>query len=391
MIKNKTQNDCSGCGACVNVCPVNAILMTQDESGFNIPVVNLSSCIDCGKCNTVCMYEVVDKSGLYQSPLKAFIAWNNSIVLRKQSTSGGLFSVIAHYIISKGGVVYGCAWTKDLSVHHVRVVNEDGLNAFKKSKYIESNTERTFSDVKKDLSSGLKVLYSGTPCQIAGLKLYLGKDYENLITIDLVCEGVPSQLIFHEYIKSIEAKEKSKVIKYTFRDYSEKMHSACITYELDNSKKVSERLGISFFSRLFYSLKINRLSCYKCLYSTSERTGDFTLSDFWGIEDTYPELRNERKYGISMVLCNTEKSVDLFNKLKQDIWYKQVSIERAIESDIRLRGAINKPIARDVIYDELLNYVFNYIDKKYCRTIKSLIYRFVPDSLINCAKKIAGK
>ena len=138
-------------------------------------------------------------------------------------------------------------------------------------------------------------------------------------------------------------------------------------------------------------MKINRLSCYKCLYSTSERTGDFTLSDFWGIEDTYPELRNERKYGISMVLCNTEKSVDLFNKLKQDIWYKQVSIERAIESDIRLRGAINKPIARDVIYDELLNYGFNYIVKKYCRSIKSLIYRFVPDSLINCAKKIAGK
>lgn len=388
MIVNKTQSNCSGCRACEQICPVDAISMTRDRDGFIIPLVNTDKCINCSKCNCVCMYETENNVRIFHRSLSAFIAWDNSVELRTQSTSGGLFSVIARYIINNGGVVYGCAWTTDLSVSHIRVADSDGLNALKKSKYIESDTSKTFSEVKKDLELGLCVLYSGTPCQIAGLKFFLGKEYENLYTVDLVCEGVPSQLIFKKYVKYIETKEKSKVVKFTFRDYSEKKQSSCITYELSNSKKISERLGLSFFFRLFYSLKINRLSCYECLYSKAQRTGDFTLSDFWGIEDTYPELKKERKLGINMVLCNTTKALDLFDSIKLNIWYRPVSIERAIESDIRLRGAISKPDVRDVIYEELHNEGFSYIGKKYCHSIKRSLYKIAPDFLINSIKKI---
>ena len=389
MIENKIQNNCSGCRACEQICPVHAITMTEDAEGFRIPIVDESICIDCGKCNKVCMYDeastIVD---VFDIPNKAYVAWNNSNQLRKESTSGGLFSVIATCILKNNGVVYGCAWTSSLTVHHTRITTLSGLSALKKSKYVESDTEHTFSEVRKDLQEGRTVLYSGVPCQIAGLKYFLGKEYDNLYTIDLVCEGVPSPLIFKKYLEWIEKKEKSKVVNFMFRDYSEKLQSPCISYQLENSRKISVRLGQSFFFRLFYELKINRMTCYNCLYSKSERVGDFTLSDFWGIENTYPEMKIERKLGINLVLCNSDKALRLFDSFKHNLWFKDVSIERAIESDIRLRGAILKPEDRDLIYSELVNFGFDYIGKKYCRSFRGFLYKIVPDCLINMIRKI---
>lgn len=392
MIEHKSQINCSGCRACEQVCPVHAITMSLDTEGFRVPIVDETICIDCGKCNKVCMYDDASKIvDVFNVSLKAHVAWNNSINMRKESTSGGLFSVIATCILKDNGVVYGCAWTPNLTVHHTRITTLSDLIALKKSKYIESDTEHTFSEVRKDLQDGRVVLYSGTPCQIAGLKYFLGKEYDNLYTIDLVCEGVPSPLIFKKYLEWIEKKEKRKVVNFMFRDYSEKLQSACISYQLENSKKKSVRLGQSFFSRLFYELKINRLACYNCRYSKPERVGDFTLSDFWGIETTFPEMKKERKFGINLVLCNSDKAIRLFDSFKQDLWLKEVSVERALESDIRLRGAISKPDVRNVIYRELANSGFDYIGKKYCRSFKGLIYNVVPDCLINMVRKIIKK
>lgn len=392
MIENKIQNNCSGCRACEQVCPVQAITMTDDKEGFRVPIVNVSVCVNCGKCNNVCMYDNAPyKVHVFEQPRKAYVAWNRSLQLRKESTSGGLFSVIATCILKKDGVVYGCAWATDLTVHHIRITTLSGLSALKKSKYIESDTEHTFSEVKKDLHEGKIVLYSGTPCQIAGLKYFLGKEYDNLYTIDLVCEGVPSPLIFKKYLQWIEKKEKCKVVNFMFRDYSEKLQSACISYQLENSRKISVRLGQSFFFRLFYELKINRLSCYTCLYSKPERVGDFTLSDFWGIENTYPEMKKERKCGINLVLCNSDKALRLFDTVKENLWFKEVSVERALGSDIRLRGTISKPEVRNVIYSELANSGFDYIGRKYCRSPKDIFYRILPDCLINMIRIFINK
>lgn len=308
---------CCGCGACSNACPVDAIQMTEDSAGFLYPHVNDSLCIRCGKCADVCVFAVNGK-GAHGAPTVYAAALRDREIL-KQSSSGGIFTALANAILDKGGVVFGAAWTDDLTVSHVCVTDTATLGKLRGSKYVQSSTGSAFRQVRQLLKAGTCVCYSGTPCQIAGLKAYLGEDYDNLLTVDIVCHGVPSMKMLRDDLSFVSGGNLSEIRDVKFRDKrygwgtkgSFIKGGATIKYNADTSPYY------------FYFLKgeVYRESCYRCRFPSEGRQGDITLGDYWGIRqetihqmgDTDPDL------GVSCVLVNSEKGTEWFAQIKNTL------------------------------------------------------------------------
>lgn len=300
------KEDCCGCGACLNTCPKQAISMKEDECGFLYPMIDESLCVRCGKCKTVCAFQKKEKSN---SPVACYAAISNNTDQASRSASAGIFAAIAEGVIKNDGIIYGAAFSEDWGVHHISVDNLCELTALQGSKYAQSETGRAFFEAKEELKTGRQVLFSGTPCQIDGFKEYLGKEYENLITVDIVCHGVPSMRMLQTYLKTLENKYGGKITAFTFRDKSigwGKNGSTII-----NGKKI--RIWESASSYLFYfgQGSLCRASCYHCPYTCSSRPADMTIGDYWGIEKQHPELLAKRGWdetkGISLILVNTQK------------------------------------------------------------------------------------
>ena len=213
LFENK--KDCCACGACLNICPKEAISLKQDEYGFLYPEIDEYLCIRCELCKKVCAFQNVEEDNV---PISTFAAISKNRNQAKNSASGGIFAAIAQYVINNNGIVYGAAFDDSWNVKHIGIEHIEDLIKLQGSKYTQSNTDTTFIEVKKMLALGKQVLYSGTPCQIAGLKKYLGKDYTNLITIDIICHGVPSNKMFKDYLSYLEAKNNAKIQNFKFRD-----------------------------------------------------------------------------------------------------------------------------------------------------------------------------
>ena len=296
---------CCGCGACVNVCPRDAIAMRADKAGFLYPAVDPALCVECGKCVGVCVFPEKQK-GANGEPAVYAAAIKDSAVLR-ESSSGGVFTALAEAVLEEGGAVFGAAWTDDLAVAHIGVDNKADLAKLRGSKYVQSETGDTFRQVKALLTEGRQVFYTGTPCQIAGLKAYLGRDYENLLTADLVCHGVPSLRMLRDDLAYVSGGDVSRIRDIRFRDKrygwgtkgSFVSGGSTVKYSADNSPYY------------FYFLKgeVYRESCYRCRFPSEGRQGDITLGDYWGVRQELigrmggadPDL------GISCVLVNTER------------------------------------------------------------------------------------
>lgn len=391
IYENKSKDLCYGCRACEQICSHKAITMQTDVEGFLYPIIDTSKCTECGLCEKVCPTQDLNKNKiLYPTPTTCYAAWNNNLEERMQSTSGGLFYLLARSIIEDGGVVYGSAMNNNLSVEHIRATTVEALQLLRGSKYVQSNTLWTFSEVKADLKNGLKVLYSGTPCQIAGLRSFLLKDYENLYTIDLVCHGTPSPLIFKEHLNYLSNKYASKVTSFLFRSKKKSGWSPYIAYTFENKKKVTLKPGNDFYAQCFYAGYLSRKSCYLCEYSQSKRTGDITLSDFWGSEPFNKRLKQIRKYGYNMVMCNTEKGTNLIQKIMNQINTIELNTTIAINGDIRLRTATKEPAIRQKIYTDYLTYGYDYIISSYFKRSLS-IKRFCPTFIINFIKEITAR
>ena len=296
---------CCGCGACVNACPRNAITMKEDPAGFLFPAVDESLCVQCGKCVGVCVFAEKGKGANGEPAVYAAAARDKDVLLA--SSSGGVFTPLAEAVLDKGGVVFGAAWTDGLTLSHLAVEDKAGLARLRGSKYVQGSTGGTFRQVKQYLEDGRTVCYSGTPCQIAGLKAYLGKDYDNLLTVDIICHGVPSMKMLRDDLSYVTGGKLDEIRDVRFRDkrygWGTKGSVAC------GGSTVKYNAGTSPYYFYFLEGEVYRESCYRCRFPSEGRQGDITLGDYWGVrEELVSRMGNaDPDNGVSCVLVNTEK------------------------------------------------------------------------------------
>lgn len=296
---------CCGCGACLNICPKDAIKMVEDDAGFIYPKVDNNLCINCGLCNKVCVFNEKNK-GEYPE-LEVYAGVINDMEILKKSSSGGIFSALADAVFKKGGVVFGAAWESDFSLCHIIARNAEELEKLRGSKYVQSSVKTTFREAKKLLDVGITVCYSGTPCQISGLKSYLGKEYDNLLTVDIICHGVPSVKMLKDDLNYVSDGKTENLKEVKFRD---KSYGWGTKGSISSSgKKIKYNAGTSPYYFYFLKGEIYRESCYNCRFPSEKRQGDITLGDYWGIKtELVSKLgKADPDLGVSCVLVNTEK------------------------------------------------------------------------------------
>lgn len=359
-------NDCTGCMACYNVCSHNAIKMNADNEGFPHPVINPQLCIDCGLCAKVCpINHPVSKS----QPLETFSGWSNDEQIRLSSSSGGAFVEIAKFVLSRKGVVFGVTMDKNIEARHIYIENEKELEILQGSKYVQSIVGDSFSHAKDFLLQGRMVLFSGTPCQIAGLRNYLRKDYDNLYTIDLVCHGVPSPKVFNDYKHYIEQKIKEPINSIKFRCKK----SSWIFFNMGINPHVEKKGTISYsytggyysdpYIRVFLRDNILRHNCYHCQYASLNRVSDFTIGDWWNYKATSYEDRKFDRKGVSLILCNTSKAQQLVQSLNMKL--RQRTIEEAKKTNMPLRNPFPEPITRVKFWKDYNNKTFEEMVEKW--------------------------
>ncbi len=323
---------CSGCGACYNKCAVNGITMEYDSEGFIFPKVN-KNCINCGQCVKVC--PVLNPIDFHDTP-KSYAVWADDET-RLKSSSGGMFSIMANYVLDQGGVVCGASYTDDYQfVEHIWATTKEELVSLRGSKYVQSETKLTYRQAKDHLESGRLVLYSGCPCQIAGLYNYLGKDYDNLYTADLVCHGSNSVKAFQSFIKEFSGNQE--IEKVDFRDKKFYTWSTPTVVYLKNGEVKKSAWNEGYWYKGFLEGVINRKNCYQCPYAKAERIADITLADCWQVHRYKPEY-DDRK-GTSLVLVNSKKGKQLFEKLRSNMKLCQ---KVPLEEMRKYNGQLNKP------------------------------------------------
>lgn len=327
---NKDKAACCGCNACAEICPKHCIQMVEDAQGFIYPQVDSSVCVECGMCEKVCPLEVANLS--LRKPLKAYAAWNKNRQEHLLSSSGGAAYIFSSYIIEKGGVVYGCT-SDGIDVRHIRVENHSELFKLQGSKYVQSDVRGLFKKVKNDLKIGKTVLFIGTPCQVAGLKNYIGHHNEHLYLVDLICHGVPSKQMLHDHIKHVS---KGRKIQYiSFRDGNNFIFSLKAV-DFGYTANVWEEPYKDLYMKGFLGGMIYQSSCYQCPFACSSRVSDITIGDFWGLKpvECLPE---EVKDGVSLLLPMTDKGINLIQKVENNLYIYERSVEEAINGNTQLR------------------------------------------------------
>lgn len=309
-----SKEKCCGCHACFNICPQNAIKMISDSEGFLYPYILNDICINCGKCLMCC--PGVRTLNLNNLDI-AHACFAKDDREHMSSSSGGFFAVIAKKIIQDGGFVCGAAFDETVTVNHILTNKIKELEKIKKTKYVQSRIGNVYTMVEQKLNNNKTVLFSGTPCQVAGLKLYLGKDYENLICIDLICHGVPSPKVFSRYLS--EKGGEHKVISMSFRNKNSKNRTRTLNYVLDTGEVVTETYDESPYIKGFIQNLYIRPSCFHCRYKGIKRCSDITIGDFLGINEFYPGFSNSK--GTSAVILHTKKGVQMFNNVKDRLNY----------------------------------------------------------------------
>lgn len=364
MIQLIDKSYCCGCSACEDICPHNAIEMHEDEKGFLYPLINKSLCINCDLCTKVCPIIHRDKADEFKAEANPLIfgCYSKDDEIVKKSSSGGLFSTFAQYILQQSGIVYGAAWSSDMKVKHIRINSTKDLYRLQGSKYVQSNTQGIYNLVKKDLLTGASVLFSGTPCQIEALRLYLRKDYSNLYTIDLVCHAVPSPLLFKDFISFAQNKYKKRIVSISLRDkskgWSRNFHSK-IYFEDGTSK--FDTMTTNLWNNLFFSFCIDRDSCHECRFTNYQRPGDITLADYWFLEQSHPDKHNPT--GVSLTLVNTPQGNSLFNNIQHKISAFETTKEESTQPC--LLSPTKASERRDEFWQDYTKHGFKYVVNKY--------------------------
>lgn len=378
MIKINDEKDCCGCWACYNVCPKHCISMVEDKEGFRYPKVNIDKCIDCGLCEKVC--PLLKPKMNDEVPINNYVVQQKDKDVLRTSTSGGFFTAIAKYAIEKGGVVFGAAFDNDMELRHSYSETFEECKRFRGSKYVQSLIGDTYKQAKSFLDAGRIVVFSGTPCQIAGLYGFLrGREYDDLVTVDLVCHGVPSPLLFRKYISFHEKKNNSKVINYLSRDkYYGYDYSTATIFFGNDKKQYHKGMEADIMLRLYFKNICSRPSCYSCHFKTLNRVSDFTIFDCWNAQSV---SKNFSRNGATNVFIHTKKGQFVFDKIKEDFLFASFEINSIIERDgLMIKHFVPVNSKREDFFNDLNKQDMTYIENKYLNSsnLKKICAFFKP-------------
>lgn len=356
---------CCGCTACYSICPCKAINMEADKEGFLYPHINQDKCIDCKACVNVCMYNCkVDYKNKGNSLF--YVAKHKSHEVLMNSTSGGAFTAISDAILAMNGVIYGVGFDGNYKTLHKRAKNAIERDEFRISKYSQSDMNTIYEQVKSDLQNNIPVLFTGTPCQNAGLKAFIknNKLRQNLYLCDVICHSIPSPLIWSEYIKLLEKEHGDKISAVQFRSkivkWSRENSNKSFIYFLKN-KRETYYTDERFYKLFFDKQSIMRPSCENCLFTDVKRVSDITIADYWGIEKYSPEWMDSK--GVSLIMLNSVKGNELLDKASKDIDFEERESKEAITEQKRLSEPIKFPKDRDEFWNDYNQFGFEYIIK----------------------------
>lgn len=361
MIQIKDKGDCCGCGACEQVCPKHCIAMLADTEGFLYPEVDTEACVKCGLCKSVCP---VINQGSSKEPVAVYAVKNNDDAVRLQSSSGGLFTLFAENIISGDGVVFGARFDEEWGVKHDFAETVEELGAFRGSKYVQSSIGHSFIQVRKFLTDGRKVLFTGTPCQVSGLKKFLKKEYENLLTVEVACHGVPSPRVWKDYLVyrcNLRRSGKNNIPKISnvrFRDKSNGWKQYGLRIEFGNSiiskdsscsAQVAGCCEITpsnkdIYMRGFLMNLYLRPSCYKCAAKRFKSGADMTIADYWGIENIHPQFDDDK--GIGLVFLNSSKGEQYFSMVSSRVVSLVSDFKESVKYNSCIMDSIEEPVLR---------------------------------------------
>lgn len=373
MIEILDKSKCSGCYACLNICPKRCISMKVDEEGFWYPVIDKEKCIKCNMCEKVC--SIYNELNTISDEIIAYACKNKNEKIRKASSSGGIFSLLCEQVTKNGGVVFGAAFNENFEVEHIYAETLQECSKFRESKYVQSKIGNTYKQVKEFLEDGRLVLFSGTPCQISSLDLFLmKKKYDNLIMVDIACHGVPSPLVYKKYIQLLEEKNQSKISKVSFRNKITGWKNYSVKFDLINGNSINEIGYNNIYMKGFLSDIYLRPSCYECRSKKPISSADITLADYWGIENIHKDFDDDR--GVSLVLANTQKGQCLLDKISSNM--------EIIGTDFQYAVSCNPSIVRAANINTKREKFFKDINKV---NIEKNIYKYTKISIINKVKR----
>ena len=347
--------------------------MTSDEEGFLYPKINEGQCIGCQKCEAVCP---IQTPPLVKGKTQTYVGYAKNEKIRRRSSSGGIFSLAAEYVLKRGGAVFGAAFDDAFAVHHICVESEEDLDKLRGSKYVQSSLKNTYAQAEEYLIDGRWVLFSGTACQIAGLKNYLGKEYDRLLTIDVLCHGVPSPKIWKLYLEDQERKYNSKITSIQFRDKKLGWKLYSIRIQFENGREYAVPFTKDKFMNMFLANIDLRPACHDCRFKEFPRVSDMTIGDCWGIENYMPEMDDDK--GTSLFMVHSPKGERILEAIREDLAVKEAELNRFLSGDADLRKSVDmhpnrKKYWAGVYRGESLDVLHGYVRKSFLQKVVGLI------------------
>lgn len=363
MISKLSKEECTLCQACSEICPKKCIEYKEEFYSFLYPVIDHKKCINCNLCEKVC--PILNPLDVKESKKEIFASKILDEKVREKSSSGGIFSAIAEKTLNENGAVCGVKFDAEFNTVHQLVSKLDDLDDLRGSKYVQSYTNDSYKDIKKALIQNQKVLFSGCPCQVAGLKKFLNREYENLLTIDLICHGIPSQKLFEEYRGMLEKKYRSKIIEFKFREKSKGWHNSSVRATFENGKVYTKVITEDAYMRGYFKNMTVKPACHKCNFRNFKCGSDITLGDFWGAEIEAKNIDDDK--GLSLVICNSSAGLKAIENLSSDIYLENVDFDKATFYNQSLFSSFKANPLKDDFFEYGNKYGYNKAFTKYCK------------------------
>lgn len=366
MIDKLDYSKCVLCKACSNICPNKCITFEEEHDTFLYPKIDYKECVECNLCEKVC--PVSSKKETFESEKNVSIVKSKNEETRKESSSGGFFFEVGKDVLNQSGIVYGVKITENFDITFDNAGDEKKLEQFRKSKYVQADMKNTYIDIKEKLNKGREVLFSGCPCQVAALKKYLRKDYDNLICVDFICHGVPSENIFKGYISMLEKKYKSKIKEISFRNKRKGWSNSSISVKFENGNEYSEEWIYDAYMIGFLKNVFLKKSCYKCEFKNLKSRSDITIGDFWGAEVFLPQIDDDK--GLSVIIRNTLKGEKIFKKVSDSLNIYDIDFKSATKYNQHLFNSAVYNENRESFFDDVKKIGIENSIKKYCEMSK---------------------